>query len=127
MPAFLCELCVLYGEPLFADTSFPRGPGFYYNIFKLLAVVAVYLAWIKTCGWVGRDAVEWKMPSWWNLVLFGAGALGLLVVWLVPWFLLSFPLLVLFYVGPCLAYVSLRNQKAPEDKRVLTEEHLMGL
>jgi type II secretory ATPase GspE/PulE/Tfp pilus assembly ATPase PilB-like protein len=120
----------LWFDPLFAaDTAtFPRGPGLYFNLLKLLPILGIYLVWIKTCSWIDRDAPEWKLPqSLWNPLMFVCGLIGLLIVWLLPWFLVSFPLLLLLYGIPSLAYVNLRNQKAPEDQQVLTQRHLLTL
>ena len=41
----------------------------------------------------------------------------MLVVWLLPWFWLSLFVLLLLYITPALAYVSLRNEKAEEDEK----------
>src|SRR5689334_5557868 len=46
-----------------AEGGFPRGPGFYFNPFKILAVVLVYVAWMRIVWWVDQDAAEFKdMP-----------------------------------------------------------------
>jgi general secretion pathway protein E len=131
-----CDICSsdfsvslgLCGSPVFAAATFPRGPGFYYNLLKLLPVVGVYLFWVWTCSWIDRDAKEWKLPqSTWNPIVLGCGVAGLLLVWLLPWFLISFPLLLLLVVTPALAYVNLRNQKVPAEQQVLTPQHLLSL
>ena len=98
---------------LFAVADFPRGHGFYLNVPAFLAVVVVYLAWVRTCWWVDRDARQLKLPvPLWNAVLLGCGLLGLVVVWLFPpWmFLLSFSVLLLLYLGSSLVYVRVRNE-----------------
>ncbi len=111
------------GEP-----TFPRGPGFYFNFFKLVPVVVVYLCWVRTCWWVDQDADELGLPTaTWNPLMLGCGLLGLLVVWFLPWFLVSFAVLLGLYLTPSLAYVNLRNQKVPPEKRVLTKRHLLSL
>src|SRR5205823_779664 len=46
---------------LAADT-FPRGPGFYFSIPKLLSLLVIYLCWVRTCWWVNNDATELKLP-----------------------------------------------------------------
>jgi general secretion pathway protein E len=111
-----------------SEPTFPRGPGFYFNLFKLVPVVVVYLCWVRTCWWVDQDAQALDLPtSTWNPLMLGCGLLGLLVVWLLPWFLVSFVVLLGLYLTPTLAYVSLRNQKVPEEKKVLTQRHLLSL
>src|SRR5262249_4694884 len=56
-----------------------------------------------------------------------AGAVGLLVVWLLPWYWVSFILLLVMFCTAALAYVNVRNQKVPEIQRVLTARHLKEL
>jgi general secretion pathway protein E len=123
----LCPLC-LCGELFAAD--FPRGPGLYLNVPAFLAVVAVYLAWVRTCWWVDRDARQLKLPiTLWNGAMLGCGLGGLLVVWLFPpsMFLLSFAVLVLLYLGSALIYVRVRNEGVGPEQRVLTPRHLRDL
>jgi general secretion pathway protein E len=121
-----CFFVLFAAIPAFAqEGDFPRGPGFYFNSIKIVLLVLVYLAWVRTCWWVDRDTAELGLPTdTWNPLLFGAGVLGLVVVWLMPWFLLSFALLLALYLAPSLAYVNLRNQAVPETDRVLTGPHL---
>src|ERR1700722_1563767 len=108
----LPSLC-LSDVPLFAAVDFPRGPGFYLDLPAFVAVVVVYLCWIRTCWWVDRDSRHLKLPvTLWNAILLGCGFLGLLVVWLFPpsMFLLSFAMLLLLYLGPTFMYVRVRNE-----------------
>lgn len=108
--------------------SFPRGDGLYFNPFKLLLVFVVYLCWVRSCWWVDQDARELKLPrKTWNPLIFGAGFFGLLVVWTLPLFFVSFPFLVLAYVASLLAYASVRNQKVGADEQVFTVQHFRKL
>ena len=56
---------------------------------KLLPLLVVYLVWVRTCWWVDqrRPASSSCRTRLWNPILLGCGVLGLLVVWLFPWFL----------------------------------------
>ncbi len=108
-----------------AASSFPRGPGFYLNLLAFALVLAVYLTWVYTCGWVDRDARKLSLDrTLWNGVIFGGGLLGLLLFWLIPLFLVSFPLLLASCVIPLACYIVTRNALVPESKRVWTEQHL---
>ena len=111
-------------SPLFAGIL-PRGPGFYYHPAKVLILVAVYLAWVRTCWWVDHDCKEFGFPTekWNPLVLFG-GFAGLLLVWALPIFWAALPVALLLYLGPTLAYVRVRNATAEEADKVLTPAHL---
>lgn len=112
---------------LLAD-NFPRGPGFYYSISKLFAIVFLYLIWVKACAWVNEDVKELSLPeNVWNPVMIGSGMVGLLFVWLFPAFWVSFVLLVIVFLSSTLAYVNVRNQRVSEEDQVLTERHLREL
>jgi type II secretory ATPase GspE/PulE/Tfp pilus assembly ATPase PilB-like protein len=113
---------------LAAEPLFPRGDGLYFNISKLLLFLVVYLLWVRTCWWVDHDARELELPlEVWNPLMVGSGLFGLLVVWLLPWFMISFPILLTLYLVPSLVYVSLRNQIVAPHKRVLSERHLRSM
>jgi type II secretory ATPase GspE/PulE/Tfp pilus assembly ATPase PilB-like protein len=120
---------ILPGQVWAADEAvFPRGEGFYFSIPKLATLVVVYLCWVTTCRWVDEDAHDVGLPvETWNPLMFAAGLLGLIVVWLLPLFWLSVSLLVLLYGTISLTYVNLRNQRVAGDERVLTKRHLKKL
>lgn len=127
VPSVSEAICNLQSEIchqlLFA--AFPRGPGLYYSPVKLLAVVAVYLIWVRTCSWVNRDCQEVGLPAprWASLLLL-SGLAGLVLVWALPVFWAAFVALVALYLAPTLIYVSIRNDKVDEADRVLTPNHL---
>jgi type II secretory ATPase GspE/PulE/Tfp pilus assembly ATPase PilB-like protein len=107
-----------------AEPSFPRGPGLYFSTLKLLGVLIVYLLWVRTTWWVDEDSRELQLPTTlWNLLTFGCGLLGLLLVWALPSFLLSFPLLLVLCLIPSLVYANIHNRLVPHHQRVLTERH----
>jgi len=110
--------------PLFAGTL-PRGPGLYFNPVKVLALVAVYVAWVRVCWWVDSDCKEFGLPTekWNPLVIFG-GFVGLFLVWALPIFWAAFPVFLLLFLGPTLAYVRTRNAEVEEANKVLTPAHL---
>ncbi|HLN27730.1 MAG TPA: GspE/PulE family protein [Gemmataceae bacterium] len=111
-----------------AGSLFPRGQGFYFSIPKLASLLVIYLCWVATCRWIDQDVADLRLSSLlWNPLLFACGAIGLFVVWLLPWFWLAFLLLVILYATPSLAYVNLRNQLVRPEQRVLTKRHLKEL
>jgi type II secretory ATPase GspE/PulE/Tfp pilus assembly ATPase PilB-like protein len=113
---------------LLASDNFPRGEGFYFNILKLLPLLIVYLFWVRICWWADQDARFLKLShETWNPILLGCGVLGLVIVWVFPWFLLSFPILLALFLGPALAYINLRNGIVGEEQKVLTPRHLRQL
>jgi type II secretory ATPase GspE/PulE/Tfp pilus assembly ATPase PilB-like protein len=112
-----------------AEGGFPRGPGLYFNLFKIVAVFLVYLLWMRIVWWVDQDAAEFKdMPvQTWNAGVFAGGVVGLAAAWAVPWFFVSFVLLLLLSMGPPFAYAQVRNKLVPYSERVLTKKHLRQL
>ena len=120
---------VLTPKTVLAADTFPRGPGFYFSIPKLVTLLIVYFCWVRTCWWVNHDATELKLPATlWNQLLVGCGLLGLLGVWLLPWYwLVSLPLLAAFYLTPSLVYVNVRNGRVASEHQVLTERHFKEL
>lgn len=129
---FLFSLSVLGAlavNPVFAaDAAFPRGPGMYFHPAKLIVLLLIYFAWVRTCWWINADCQSLKLPSeTWNPLALLCGIAGLLLVWLLPWFWLGLLVLVVLWLAPTLAYVSFRNEKVPSDQRVLTPRHLRDL
>jgi type II secretory ATPase GspE/PulE/Tfp pilus assembly ATPase PilB-like protein len=125
---FSVAICAFLLHPdhvLAAGGTFPRGPGFYFSIPKLVTLFLAYILWVRVCWWIHYDATDLHLPSTlWNPLVFGAGVLGLLIVWLLPWYWISLPALLILYLTPSLVYVSVRNERVPELERVLTPRHL---
>lgn len=102
--------------------------GGYVSIVKLVVLLLLYVLWLLLVGWAHRDAqaVATNVPLWIGLIL-GAGAFGILLWWLIPFFiggLIAF----LALVGPVgLAYVRHRNSRVLDFDRVLTLEHIKSL
>jgi type II secretory ATPase GspE/PulE/Tfp pilus assembly ATPase PilB-like protein len=111
-----------------AGATFPRGPGFYFSIPKILTLLIIYISWVGTSWWVSQDATALGLPSQvWNPLLLGSGMLGALVVWLLPWYWISLLVALILYLTASLAYINLRNQQVPAEERVLTGPHLAYL
>jgi type II secretory ATPase GspE/PulE/Tfp pilus assembly ATPase PilB-like protein len=122
----LCSLC-LGGESLFAANAFPWKDGFYFNPFKLAAIVLVYLCWVRTAWWVDQDARALKLSrELWNALLLACGVAGMLLAFSLP-FWAGFILLLLAYLGSSLSYVGVRNGEVDDARKVLTPRHLRAL
>ena len=126
----ICLALAFFGLPsssLAADT-FPRGTGFYFDIVKIIFLLLVYFAWVRTASWVDQDAEELHLPSdLWNGLLLGGGVLSFVVIWAMPVFWLSLLAFILLFGAPAICYVNVRNQKVKPAERVLTEAHLRDL
>ncbi len=103
-----------------------RGPGFYLNWIKILACWLVFLCWVYTTDWLSTDCVELKKMNYlrWNPIVVGTFMAAFVLVWLIPYFWVGFPLLVAAYVAPLATYVVYRNAEVGDDEKVLTREHL---
>jgi type II secretory ATPase GspE/PulE/Tfp pilus assembly ATPase PilB-like protein len=108
------------------NVSNARDPGFYLNLFKFIPVLVIYLLWTWTTDWVEHDTKELNNIKFatWNSVVFFSGVLGLILIFAIPIYPLSFTLLVLAYFVPILTYSYVRNQTVPDDQKVLTPYHL---
>ena len=97
------------GRP--ADGEDFRGPGFYLNWVKILACWLVFLLWVKTTDWVSTDCQDLKLDYLrWNPIVFGTFMAAFVLLWLIPYFWIGFPLLVIAYVAPLATYIVLPEQ-----------------
>jgi type II secretory ATPase GspE/PulE/Tfp pilus assembly ATPase PilB-like protein len=106
-------------------TRFPLGPGFYLNWIKILLAWLVFLFWVRGVDWMSQDGFALKINyKRWNLIAFFSFLLAQVLLWLLPWFWLGMPLLLIAWIVPFVAYVKHRNQIAPPEETVFTAEHL---
>jgi type II secretory ATPase GspE/PulE/Tfp pilus assembly ATPase PilB-like protein len=105
--------------------TFPLGPGFYLNIFKILACWLVFLLWVRTLDWINRDGQELKLDyRRWNTIAFSSFIFAYILLWIIPIFWIDFPLLVIAYIVPLVVYVKYRNNTVAIDEAVFTRPHL---
>ncbi|QEH37778.1 Type II secretion system protein E [Aquisphaera giovannonii] len=100
--------------------------GSYLNLFKFVPVVLIYLLWAWTTDWVEHDTKELNNVKFatWNSVVFFSGILGLVLMFAIPIYPLTLPLLIVSWLAPVLAYSYVRNQTVPDDQKVLTPYHI---
>jgi general secretion pathway protein E len=115
-------------DALWAAPNFPRGPGFYFDPFKLIGLAASFLGWVKLCAWVDLDAHRYRLDAVrWNGLLLIAGLVGFLVMWNVA----AFWLMAFFtYIGVCGAaywYISVRNRRAATEDQLFNKAHFLRL
>jgi len=133
----LVALFGLAAGPALAQQAWPampleatgwRGPGGYLSWLKIAAYWLVFLAWVRTTDWAHTDAYQHKLPYVrWNAILVGSFVAALVLLWLLPWFWLGFPVLLAAYGGPLAAYVHFRNNELDPSQRVLTPDHFRFL
>jgi len=121
---FLVLLLILASAgPVYAG-EVPRGPGFYFSLWKSLLVLVVYAIWLSACRWVDQDAQQVDLDRHaWNGIVFGGGLVGLLIFWLIPFFPLGFTALSGMVLVALLSYVGARNAVVPPSRQVCTLRH----
>ncbi len=107
-------------------------PDDYIDLFKLAAVVVLFVGWAVACQWVDADIEHVKTKrERWNLIVLSAGILGLALLFLPPWrgsaFFLGITFWILLSGGGLLTYVLHRNGRVVPDQRVLTIGHFKRL
>jgi type II secretory ATPase GspE/PulE/Tfp pilus assembly ATPase PilB-like protein len=107
------------------DPTVGRGTGFYLSLSRFLLVWILFLMWVKSADWVSQDCLRLNMSYMiWNGVMFGPFIAAFLMLWLLPWFEVAYPLLALTYLVPLGVYIIVRNKQVEDHQRVLTSAHL---
>ncbi len=102
--------------------------GGYISIVKLIVFLVLFLLWLLLVCWVYRDSeTVGTNGTLWTAIIFGAGAGGILIWLLVPFFIAG----ILFYLiavgASAISYVKHRNAMVSELERILTAEHIKNL
>lgn len=93
-------------------TQFNRGRGAYLSPWKIVGTWLVFLAWVRTTDWISQDSQTLKLRwSLWNPIAFFSFFVGLLLLWILPWFAVGFVLLIVAYIAPLATYIVHRNSK----------------
>jgi type II secretory ATPase GspE/PulE/Tfp pilus assembly ATPase PilB-like protein len=100
------------------------GADIYFNPFKLLGILALFVLWAMVAQWVDKDtlAVNTYRLAW-NMVLVACGAVGLALALFVPNFLIGLPAQALLLVVGGVVYVVHRNGLVAPEQTVLTASH----
>jgi type II secretory ATPase GspE/PulE/Tfp pilus assembly ATPase PilB-like protein len=102
--------------------------GGYISAVKLVVFLAFYFPWLLLAIWAYKDAKALGTNvALWVGVLLGAGALGVLLWWLIPIFLVGLVVFTGAVGATGLAYVKHRNTRVLDFDRVLTAEHIKSL
>lgn len=109
----------------FDPPNFPRGAGGYFSVGKIIASFVVFWLWLAVADWVNRDALRLKLNyRLWNTILFASFFGAFLLMWVIPWFALSYALLLAAAVGAPTTYVIRRNKPLHDVEKVFTLDHI---
>jgi type II secretory ATPase GspE/PulE/Tfp pilus assembly ATPase PilB-like protein len=110
--------------PNSASPAFPQMGG-YLSLFRVIFYIVLLSFWVWSSAWVNEDSTSLKVRSdFWNSLMFGAGAAGLLLAITSSSFFLAFVLIGASTGTPLGFYVKERNAKVPDKAKVLTPEHI---
>ncbi|HEY2827785.1 MAG TPA: hypothetical protein VGJ04_09320, partial [Pirellulales bacterium] len=102
-----------------------RGRGFYISLSRFILIWILFLIWVKTADWVSQDCLRLDMTYMiWNGVMVGPFIAAFLLLWLLPWFEVAYPLMALAYLVPVGVYIIIRNKGVEQHQRVLTPDHI---
>ncbi|MEX2187555.1 MAG: ATPase, T2SS/T4P/T4SS family [Pirellulales bacterium] len=114
--------------PIMDDAARARGPGFYFSIGKIALAWLLFLLWVRTSDWVNRDIHERRLRyTMWNSLVVLPFLAAMVLLWILPSFWAGFPVLLLAFAGPLLAYIAKRNPLVMDDEKVLTGRHVKSL
>ncbi len=118
------------GLSIFAAGDFPRGEGWYLNIFHLILVLAAFATWAFLAQWVDEDQRELEIadgPTW-NLIVLGSGIVGTLLIWGLPYFWISWFVVMIAMAVEAKLYANLRNGFVKDEtQHLLTPYHFRSL
>lgn len=106
-------------------TKFPLGPGFYLSWPKILVCWLIFLLCVRCVDWMSRDASTLRLEyRRWNMLAFFTFVVAFILLWVLPWFWLAMPLMLLAWAIPFITYVVHRNKKFSIDETVFTAGHI---
>lgn len=142
LPCAGAALIVLFGCGLASaqeySTGLPgahelnRGPGFNLALWKLVFLLLTFFMWVFTTDWISRDTHEIGksigLPGEvWNPIAVFTFFFVFIIAMLIPTpvaFFIGFPLLLIAYIAPLATYISLRNGRVTNERKVLTPDHI---
>jgi len=94
-------------------------------LWKILAAIIIYLAWVFSTDWMSTDCIRYGFNGKkWIPTAYGAFWGGMILFWAIPFFWVSYLFLVAGWVVPLAMFVRMHNQDLSSGEQVLTPEHL---
>jgi type II secretory ATPase GspE/PulE/Tfp pilus assembly ATPase PilB-like protein len=121
-----------YPQPFYRGNQSPRGTatvipvqGFYLSTFRLAFYFGLLCFWVWASNWVNEDSDALKVRNgFWNMLMMAGGGVGLLLACCMPSFFVAFLAIAVSSGTPLGLYIKERNDRVPENARVLTPEHI---
>jgi general secretion pathway protein E len=102
--------------------------GDYFNIIKIILFLGVIVLWAYTTTWVQKACRKVKIhDKKWVYLVFTAGALGLAIFVIVPWFWIGLAFYAALFGAASVSYAVVYNRRVPPAQSVLTMAHLSRL
>lgn len=101
--------------------------GSYLSMTKFVPVILLFLLWSWSSQWAYEDGQSLKLrTTYWSTMLLGIGTLGLLLMLIVPSYALGLLLGLAAYGVPLGLYIQERNERVPENAKILTPRHIQN-
>jgi type II secretory ATPase GspE/PulE/Tfp pilus assembly ATPase PilB-like protein len=102
--------------------------GGYFSLAKIIFMLVLIVPWLLALPWVNKDAYRHHLSqTTWSGTTLGLGALGVLLWLVVGHYLVGLLLFLALAGGSLLAYVLTRDKRVPDERKVLTFEHLANV
>jgi type II secretory ATPase GspE/PulE/Tfp pilus assembly ATPase PilB-like protein len=102
--------------------------GGYVALYKLLLMLAFFLAWLPLVNWVYVDCQAVKTDRrLWTMVIAGAGSAAIWLWLLIPFFWIGFLIYLILVGSVAMSYVIHRNGRVADFEKVLTADHLRSM
>lgn len=103
-----------------------RGPSGYLAWWKLLAIAAVFLIWVKLTDWMNKDATEIGQatklsPEFWNPLCLFVFLIGFWAALSIPIFFAGFPLYLIAAFMPFFSYFLMRRGALKKNPSIAKE------
>ena len=100
--------------------------GQYFAIWKIIIFSLLFMLWSWVGQWIDTDAGHVKTSkSFWTNLYLGLGLFALIQWFLLPaMFFIGFGIYLVVWVTVSFVYIMHRNSRVPQEKQVLTVDHI---
>lgn len=99
--------------------------GWYFSLFKLVLLFGLLAFWLHFSNWVHEDNRGLQVrPAHWNGLMLLGGVAAFPIVLMIPIFPVGLGAMLLSIGTPLGLYVTERNSRVPDNRKVMTPDHL---